>query len=114
MTFRLIDDCTIHFDSGPPIEHAVYRENGNVCTVSRPEVLTHVVTLSDGSEHEETRNTGRSIQVDRFIEIEVKPGAGGDLLVTGTSEEAKGLRLPEDRQIVTFRVTPGPRCRSCG
>lgn len=114
MTYRLIDDCTILFESGPPIEHGVYRENGDACTVSKPEMVTTVVTLSDGSEQEETRHTHRSLQVDRFTEIEVRPGKDGDWVVTGTSQEAKDLRLPEDRQVITFRVVPGPGCRSCG
>ena len=114
MTFRLIDDCTVTFDDGAQYEHAVYRQNGDSCTVSEPETITRTLTLSDGSTTEETYHTGRSLQVDRFTEIEVKTADDNQLVVTGTSWHAKELRLPEERQSVTFRVKPGPGCRSCG
>lgn len=114
MTFRLIDDATINFE-GYQIEHGVYRQNGDTCTLSEPERVITTVTLDDGREVEELRLTGRSKQVDQLREIEVKAGRkDGQIVVTGTSVEAINAGLPPDELMVTVIVTPGPGCQNCG
>jgi hypothetical protein len=109
MTYRLLDDCKVIFD-GPAqdIQRAIVRQNGNRVTISVPDVST--ITLSDGTEVSE--ENGRTRQIDVIDEVEVKSGKRGELIVTGTSRQLLEAG-PEAQAAVSFKVIPGPNCKSC-
>lgn len=115
MTFRLIDDCRIEFQGDwPTIEKGLIRRNGDRVTINVWETFDAVLTLTDGTEVSETQYTGKTVQVDALDGVEEKLGKRGEITFTGFSQQAKENGKPEEEQVTTIKVTPGPNCTSCG